>query len=66
MPAFRAGGPEHELHQVANELVARARKRNAVIVFGVITGLRFDNDKGRYVNDKTHKLPYAKLANILT
>ena len=57
---------EHELHQVANELVARARERNAVIVFGDMTGLRFDNDKGRYVNDKTHKMPYAKMANILT
>ena len=57
---------EHELHQVANELVARARERNAVIVFGDMTGLRFDNDEGRYVNDKTHKMPYAKLANILT
>jgi len=51
---------------VANELVARARERNAVIVFGDMTGLRFDNDKGRYVNDKTHKMPYAKMANILT
>ncbi|WP_129115948.1 RNA-guided endonuclease InsQ/TnpB family protein [Halegenticoccus tardaugens] len=57
---------EHELHQVANELVARARERNAVIVFGDMTGLRFVNDKGRYVNDKTHKIPYAKMANILT
>ena len=57
---------EHELHQVANQLVARARDRNAVIVFGDMTGLRFDNDKGRYVNDKTHKMPYAKMANILT
>jgi putative transposase len=57
---------EHELHQVANELVARARERNAVIVFGDMTGLRFDNDKGRYVNDKTHKMPYAKMATILT
>ena len=57
---------EHKLHQVANELVARARERNAVIVFGDMTGLRFDNDKGRYVNDKTHKMPYAKMANILT
>ena len=57
---------EHELHQVANDLVARARERNAAIVFGDMTGLRFDNDKGRYVNDKTHKMPYAKMANILT
>ena len=57
---------EHELHQVANELVARARERNAVMVFGDLTGLRFDNDNGRYVNDKTHKMPYAKMANILT
>ncbi|WP_275039833.1 IS200/IS605 family accessory protein TnpB-related protein [Natronolimnohabitans innermongolicus] len=54
------------MHQVANELVARARERNAVVVFGDMTGLRFDNDEGRYVNDKTHKMPYAKLANILT
>jgi len=57
---------EHELYQVANELVARARERNAVIVFGDMTGLRFDNNEGRYVNDKVHKMPYAKLANILT
>ncbi len=57
---------EHELHQVANELVARAQERNAVIVFGDMTGLRFDNDKGRYVNDKVHKMSYAKMANILT
>jgi putative transposase len=57
---------EHELHQVANELVARAQERNAIIVFGDMTGLRFDNDNGRYVNDKTHKVPYAKIANILT
>ncbi|WP_436347432.1 RNA-guided endonuclease InsQ/TnpB family protein [Natronorubrum sp. FCH18a] len=57
---------EHELHQIANELVARARERNAVIVFGDMTGLRFDNDEGRYVNDKIHKMPYAKMATILT
>ena len=57
---------EHELHHVANELVTRARERNAVIVFGDLTGLCFDNDKGRYVNDKTHKMPYAKMATILT
>jgi len=57
---------EHELHQVANELIARARERDAVIVFGDMTGLRFETDEGRYVNDKTHKMPYAKLANFLT
>jgi putative transposase len=57
---------EHELHRVANDLVALARERNAVIVFGDMTGLCFDNDEGRYVNDKTHKMPYAKLANVLT
>nr|WP_233742928.1 zinc ribbon domain-containing protein [Halorientalis pallida] len=51
---------------MANELIARARERNAVIVFGDMTGLRFDEDQGRYVNDKTHKMPYAKLANFLT
>ena len=27
---------------------------------------RYDNNKGRYVNDKTHKVPYAKMANIFT
>lgn len=57
---------EHELYQVANALVARARERNAVIIFGDMTGLRFDNDKSRYVNDRTHKMPYAKMATILT
>jgi putative transposase len=57
---------EHELQQVANELVARARERSAIIVFGDLTGLRFDTDEGRYVNDKPHKMPYAKLATILT
>lgn len=31
-----------------------------------MTGVRFDNDQGQYVNDKTHKMPYAKLATILT
>lgn len=57
---------EDALHKVANEVVARARERNAVIVFGDMTGIRFDNDEGRYVNDKTHKMPFAKMANILT
>jgi putative transposase len=57
---------EHELHKVANNLVTRARERNAVIVFGDMTGLRFDTDEGRYVNDKIHKMPYAKMADILT
>ncbi|WP_442908262.1 IS200/IS605 family accessory protein TnpB-related protein [Halobacterium sp. KA-6] len=52
--------------QLANEVAARARERNAAIVFGDLTGLRFDNDEGRYVNDKAHKMPYAKLATILT
>jgi putative transposase len=31
-----------------------------------MTGLRFDNNKGRYVNDKDHKMAYAKIVNILT
>ncbi|WP_136717968.1 RNA-guided endonuclease InsQ/TnpB family protein [Halorientalis salina] len=57
---------EDALHKTANEIVARARKRNAVIVFGDMTGIRFDNDKRRYVNDKTHKMPFAKMANFLT
>ncbi|MFB6219131.1 MAG: RNA-guided endonuclease InsQ/TnpB family protein [Halobacteriaceae archaeon] len=57
---------EDALHKVANEVVARARGRNAVIVFGDMTGIRYDTDEGRYVNDKTHKMPFAKLANFLT
>jgi putative transposase len=57
---------EDVLHKTANEVVARARERNAVIVFGDMTGIRFDNDEGRYVNDKTHKMPFAKMANFLT
>ena len=57
---------EDALHKVANEIVVRARKRNAVIIFGDLTGLRYDTDEGRYVNDKTHKMPFAKMANFLT
>lgn len=57
---------EHYLHNAVNEIINRARERNAVIVFGDMTGLRYDNDEGRYVNDKTHKMPYAKTANMLT
>jgi putative transposase len=50
---------------VANELVARARERDAVIVFGDMTGLSLDTDK-RYVNDKAHEISYAKMATVLT
>ncbi len=57
---------EHELHNVALEVVHRAAERNAVIVVGDMTGIRYDNDEGRYVNDKTHKMPFAKMINFLT
>ena len=40
-----------------------AKERNAVIVVGDLGGIRKDNDKGRYVNDKTHKMPFARLLN---
>jgi putative transposase len=57
---------EDALHKIANEIVTRAHERNAIIVFGDMTGIRYDNDEGRYVNDKTHKMPFAKLANLLS
>ncbi len=56
---------DDRLHKIANRIVERARARDAVIVVGDLTGLRYDNDKGRYVNDKTHQMPYAKLATYL-
>lgn len=31
-----------------------------------MNGIRYDNDEGRYVNDKTHKMPFAKMANYVT
>lgn len=57
---------EDELHNVALDVVKRAVKRNAVIVVGDMTGICYDNDEGRYVNDKTHKMPFAKMLNFLT
>lgn len=53
------------LHKIANKIVEHAVERNAVIVVGDLSGLRYDNDKGRYVNDKTHKMPFAKLVKYL-
>jgi putative transposase len=56
---------EQELHEIANSIVEEAVERDAVIAVGDLGGIRKDNDKGRYVNDKTHKMPFAKLVNIL-
>lgn len=56
---------EQELHEIANAIVDEAVERDAVIAVGDLGGIRKDNDKGRYVNDKTHKMPFAKLVNIL-
>ncbi len=38
---------------------------NAVIVVGDLGGIRKDNDKGRYVNNKVHKMPFARLLNYI-
>ncbi|ELZ43078.1 IS1341-type transposase (TCE31) [Halorubrum californiense DSM 19288] len=50
---------DDRLHKIARQIVADAEERNAVIVVGDLGGIREDNDKGRYVNDKTHKMPFA-------
>nr|WP_267128198.1 IS200/IS605 family accessory protein TnpB-related protein [Natrarchaeobaculum aegyptiacum] len=42
-----------------------AEERNAVIVVGDLGGIRKDNDKGWYVNDRTHKMPFARLLNYI-
>ncbi|WP_436347809.1 zinc ribbon domain-containing protein [Natronorubrum sp. FCH18a] len=36
-------------------------ERNAVTVAGDLGGIRRDSDKGRYVNDETRKIPFARL-----
>ncbi len=41
------------LHKIARQIVEDAEERNAVIVVGDLGRIRKDNDKGRYVNDKT-------------
>ena len=66
----RIGGAEarkvdDRLHKIARQIVEDAEERNAVIVVGDLGGIRKDNDKGRYVNDKTHKMPFARLLNYL-
>jgi IS605 OrfB family transposase len=56
---------DDRLHKIARQLVSDAEGRNAVIVVGDLGGIRKDNDKGRYVNDKTHKMPFARLLNYI-
>jgi putative transposase len=56
---------KHELHRIANSIIEDAVENDAVIVVGNLEGLRYDNNKGRYVNDKTHQMPYSKFVNIL-
>lgn len=33
---------------------------------GDLTGIRYDNDTGRYVKDNTHKIPFTNMGNYLT
>lgn len=56
---------EHELHRIANSIVSEAVESDAVIVVGDLEEIRKDNDKGRFVNDKVHSMPFAKFVNIL-
>jgi putative transposase len=56
---------EHELHRIANRIVSDAFENNAVVVVGDLEGIREDADKGRFVNDKVHSMPFARFLNIL-
>lgn len=56
---------DDRLHKIARHIIEGAEERNAVIVVGDLGGIRKDNDKGRYVNDKTHKMPFARLLNYI-
>ncbi len=56
---------EDRLHKIANAIVADAADRNALIVLGDLGGIREDNDKGRYANDKIHRFPFAKLRTFI-
>ena len=56
---------DDRLHKIARQIVKDAEERNAIIVVGDLGGIRKDNDKGRYVNDKTHKMPFARLLNYI-
>jgi putative transposase len=56
---------DDRLHKIARQIAEVAEERNAVIVVGDLGGIRKDNNKGRYVNDKTHKMPFARLLNSI-
>jgi putative transposase len=56
---------DDRLHKGARQIVEDAEERNAVIVVGDLGGIRTDNDKGRHVDDKTHKMPFARLLNYI-
>lgn len=53
------------LHKIANAIVEDATERGALIVLGDLGGLRDDNDRGRYANDKIHRFPFAKLRSFI-
>ena len=53
------------LHKIARQIVEDAEKRNAITIVGNLGGIRKDNDKGRYLNDKTQKMPFARLLNYI-
>ena len=53
------------LHKIAHQILADAEERNAVIVVGDLGGIRKDNDNERYVNEKTHTMPFARLLNYI-
>jgi IS605 OrfB family transposase len=56
---------DDRLHKSARQIVEDAEERNAIIVVGNLGGIRKDNDKGRYVNDKTHEMLFARLLNYI-
>jgi len=56
---------DDRLHKIARQIVEDAEGRTAVIVVGDLGGIRNDNDKGRHVNDRTHKMPVARLLNYI-
>ena len=56
---------DDRLHKISRRIVEDAESRNAEIVVGDLSGIHEDNAKGRYVNDKTHKMPFARLLNYI-
>ena len=54
---------DDRLHKIARQIGEDAEARNTVTVVGDLGGIRKDDDEGRYVNDKTHKMPFARLLN---